>query len=42
MRPSRSKAILALLATTSVVASLSLAYAQQNQPGATSYLPVDI
>ena len=42
MQPSRSKAILALLATTSVVAGLSLAYAQQNQPGATSYLPVDI
>lgn len=42
MQPSRSKAILALLATTSVVVGLSLAYAQQNQPGATSYLPVDI
>ena len=37
-----SKVIWALLATTSIVGGLSLAYAQQEQPGVTSYLPVDI
>jgi cytochrome c peroxidase len=38
----RSKAILALLATASIIGGLSLAYAQQDQRGATSYAPVDI
>src|ERR1700704_5898761 len=37
-----SKTIWALLATASIVGGLSLAYAQQEQRGATSYLPVDI
>lgn len=37
----RSKKILALLATASVVGGLGLAYAQQDQ-GATSFAPVDI
>src|ERR1700720_507432 len=37
-----SKTIWALLAMASIVVSLSLAYAQQKQRGATSYLPVDI
>jgi cytochrome c peroxidase len=37
-----SKTIWALLTTASVVGGLSLAYAQQDQRGATSYMPVDI
>ena len=37
-----SKTIRALLLTASIVGGLSLAYAQQGQRGATSYLPVDI
>ncbi len=37
-----SKTIRALLLMASIVGSLSLAYAQQEQRGATSYLPVDI
>jgi hypothetical protein len=37
-----SKTIWALLATAGIVGGLSLAYAQQEQRGATSYLPVDI
>ena len=37
-----SKTIWALLAMASIVGGLSLAYAQQDQRGATSYLPVDI
>ncbi len=36
------KTIRAFLLTASVVGGLSLAYAQQEQHGATSYLPVDI
>jgi cytochrome c peroxidase len=42
MRLLRSKTIWGLLTTASVVGGLSLAYAQQDQRGATSYLPVDI
>ena len=42
MKLSRSKTIWILLATASVVGSLSLAYAQHEQRGATSYMPVDI
>ena len=38
----RSKTIRALLLTTIIVGGLSLAYAQQEQRGATSYMPVDI
>ena len=41
MRLSRSKTIWALLTTASLVVG-GLAYAQQEQRGATSYLPVDI
>src|SRR5450759_5058486 len=37
-----SKVIWALLLTTSIVGGLSLAYAQQEQHGVSSYLPVDI
>jgi len=37
-----SKTVWALVATASIVGGLSLAYAQQEQRGATSYLPVDI
>ena len=37
-----SKTIRALLLTASIVGGLSLAYAQQEQRGATSYMPVDI
>jgi cytochrome c peroxidase len=37
-----SKTIRTFLLTASVVGGLSLAYAQQEQRGATSYLPVDI
>src|SRR3984893_16960311 len=37
-----SKTIWALLAMASIVGSLSLAYAQQERRGATSYMPVDI
>jgi cytochrome c peroxidase len=39
---SRSKKIWALLATAGLVSGLSVAYAQQEQRGATSYMPVDI
>jgi len=38
----QTKMIWALLAMASIVGSLSLAYAQQDPRGATSYLPVDI
>ena len=38
----RTKTIWALLAMASIVGGLSLAYAQQDPRGATSYLPVDI
>lgn len=38
----RTKMIWALLATASIIGGLSLAYAQQDQRGATSYAPVDI
>jgi cytochrome c peroxidase len=37
-----SKTIRALLLTASIVGGLSLAYAQQEKRGATSYMPVDI
>ena len=37
-----SKMIWALLLTASIVGGLSLAYAQHEQRGATSYMPVDI
>src|ERR1035437_4882825 len=37
-----SKVIWALLLTASIVGGLSLAYAQQEQHGASSYMPVDI
>ena len=37
-----SKTIWTLLTTASVVGGLSLAYAQQEQRGATSYAPVDV
>jgi cytochrome c peroxidase len=42
MKPSRMKRIGALLATTCVLGAISLAFAQQEQRGATSYMPVDI
>ena len=42
MKLYRSKTIRALLLTTIIVGGLSLAYAQQEQRGATSYMPVDI
>src|SRR5262249_45600405 len=37
-----TKTIQALLLTAGIVSGLSLAYAQQEQHGATSYLPVDV
>jgi hypothetical protein len=37
-----SKVIRGLLLTASIVGGLSLAYAQQDQHGVSSYLPVDI
>ena len=42
MKRSGSKWIGALLVTTSILGGLGLAYAQQEQRGATSYAPVDI
>ena len=42
MKPSRVKRVGALLATTCVLGAISLAFAQQEQRGATSYMPVDI
>ena len=42
MRLCGSKTIRALLATGSIVGGLSLAYAQQEKRGATSYMPADI
>ncbi len=42
MKFSRSKKTWPLLATVSIVGSLSLAYAQQGQQGVSSYMPVDI
>jgi cytochrome c peroxidase len=42
MKPSRVKRIGALLATTCVLGAINLAFAQQEQRGATSYMPIDI